>query len=157
VEDRIRPGSYLPICRMWKAGDKVRLELNMTAQLLVADPRVEQDAGRVAVLRGPLVYTLEQIDQPGVQTLSNVSLVIGQNPGARFKSEFRPDLLGGVVVLQHPGMESERTQATSPLYQPISASKEAARKQVNLTFIPYYAWANRTPSAMRIWIPYTRD
>lgn len=135
----------------------VRLELNMTPQLLVADPHVEQNTRRVAVLRGPLIYTLEQIDQPGVQTLSNVSLVIGKNPANEFKSEFRPGLLGGVVVLEHPGVESDLSHAPSPLYQRISTRKEAARKQVNLTFIPYFAWANRAPSAMRVWIPYSRN
>jgi DUF1680 family protein len=157
VESGMRPGSYLPIRRTWKAGDQVRLQLNMAPQLLVANPHVEQDTGRVAVLRGPLVYTLEQIDQPGVQRLANVSLAIGKEPGSGFKAEFRPNLLGGVEVLQHPGMESERSLATIPLYQPISQRVQPPRKQVNLTFIPYYAWANRAPSAMRVWVPFTRD
>jgi uncharacterized protein len=153
----IHPGKYLEIRRHWKAGDKVRLELNLTPQLIVSNPRVEENVGRAAVQRGPLVYTLEQIDQPEVHSLSDVSLVIEKNPSAGFKEEFRPDLLGGVVVLQHPGIESQDSGAPRPLYQPISGKREAVEKEVTLTYIPYYVWANRTPSAMRVWIPYTQE
>lgn len=153
----IDPGKYLAIRRHWKTGDKVRLELNLTPQLIVSDPRVEENVGRVAVQRGPLVYTLEQIDQPGVQSLANVSLVIEKNSSAGFKSEFRPDLLGGIVVLQHPGIESSSSEGPRPLYRSVSEKKEEREREVKLTFIPYYAWANRSPSAMRVWIPYTQE
>ena len=153
----INPGKYMAIRRRWKTGDKVRLELNLTPQFLVSDPRIEENVGRVAVQRGPLVYALEQIDQPDVHSLANVSLPIEKNSRAGFKSEFRPDLLGGIVVVHHPGIENQSSEGPKLLYRSVSDRKEETEKEVNLTFIPYYVWANRTPSAMRVWIRYTQE
>lgn len=153
----IHAGNYLAIRRRWKAGDQVRLELNLTPQLIVSDPHLEENVGRVAVQRGPLVYALEQVDQPAVQSLADVSLVIQKNSDAGFKSEFRPDLLGGVVVVQRSGVESQGSEGPKALYRSVSEKIEERERKVNLTFIPYYAWANRSPSAMRVWIPYTRE
>lgn len=148
-------GTYFPVRRVWRAGDKVRLQLNMKPRLMVANSRVEEDAGRVAVQRGPLVYCLEQIDQPDVQSLSDVSLAIQQKGGSGFKSEYRPNLLGGVVVLKHAAEETQMTHESRPLYSPVSLRSQRPKKTVTLTFIPYYTWANRTRSAMRVWIHYT--
>ena len=154
VTEGVRPGSYVPIRRLWKAGDKVRLELDMKPQLMMANSRVEENVGRVAVARGPLGYCLEKIDQPQVGSLANVALIAGQGSG--FKSEFQRDLLGGIVLLQHQGEEIEGSGEVEPLYRPVGARTDTAQKPVTLTFIPYYAWANRTASAMRVWIPYER-
>ncbi len=101
--------------------------------------------------RGPLVYCLEQNDQAG-RTIFDASLLLGAGKG--FRSEFRRDLLGGVLVLTHPGIFTEKPLSEEPLYQPL---QEAARKhlEAELTFIPYYAWANRGSSAMQVWIPHT--
>lgn len=153
----IKPGSYLPIRRRWQAGDKVRLDLDMNTQLIVSDPRVEENVGRVAVQRGPMVYALEQIDQPGVHSLADVSLPIEKDPKAGFRTEFRPDLLGGVMVVHHAGIESEGSGGPQPLYRPVGGKPREAARPVQLTFIPYYAWANRSPSAMRVWVPYTEE
>lgn len=154
VTGGVRPGTYLPIRRLWKAGDNVRLELDMEPQLMVSSPRVEENVGRVAVQRGPLVYCLEKIDQPEVGSLANVALKAGQGSANGFKSEFERDLLGGIVVLRHQGEEIEGSDEVGPLYRPVSARTGSEQKPVTLTFIPYYAWANRTASAMRVWIPY---
>jgi DUF1680 family protein len=56
----IKPGQYLPIERKWSAGDVIRLHMEMPPQVIQANPRVIDDAGRVAVQRGPLVYCLEE-------------------------------------------------------------------------------------------------
>ncbi|HYA63155.1 MAG TPA: beta-L-arabinofuranosidase domain-containing protein, partial [Candidatus Sulfotelmatobacter sp.] len=68
----VMPGRYLPLRRRWAAGDIVRLELDMSPQILEANARVVEDNGRVAVQRGPLVYCLEQLDQPQGVALSTV-------------------------------------------------------------------------------------
>jgi uncharacterized protein len=154
IKEGIQPGSYLPIRRRWREGDKVRLDLNMSPQLMEANSRLEENVGRVAVQRGPLVYCLEQIDQPGVNSLSDVSLALGKKLSTAFKSDPRPDLLGGVVVLRHPGIVAEGSGGPGPLYRPISAHSQEPARKVGLTFIPYYTWANREPSAMRVWLPY---
>ena len=64
-----RAGEYFEIHRRWKAGDKVEIDFGMQPRLVRANPLVREDAGRVAVERGPLVYCLEQPDQPGIQSV----------------------------------------------------------------------------------------
>src|SRR5205814_3862948 len=110
-----------------------------------ANPLVREDVGRLAVERGPLVYCLEQIDQPG-HSLFDLSLAPGE-----FETELRGDLLGGVVVLRHPGVVSRHSLADEPLYQPAAARQAEDGAAVTLTFIPYYAWANREPQPMVVW------
>ncbi|MGB8799172.1 MAG: beta-L-arabinofuranosidase domain-containing protein, partial [Candidatus Acidiferrales bacterium] len=96
------PGEYLPIQRRWAAGDVVHLKMEMVPQVIEANPHVVEDAGRVAVQRGPLVYCMEQLDQPSGVKLDDVALDLGRKATGEFRSEFKPDLLGGVVVLEHP-------------------------------------------------------
>ena len=64
-EEAPKPGEYFEIHRRWSPGDKVHIEFAMTPRLVRANPLVREDAGRVALERGPLVYCLEQPDQPG--------------------------------------------------------------------------------------------
>ena len=150
----LRPGLYVPVRRTWSAGDRVRLELDMTPRLITSNPRVVENVGKVAVQRGPLIYTLEQTDQPGGVSVFDVALLDGSNPEKEFKAEFRPELLGGVTVLRHPGVVFDSAADSRPLYAPLRSEKEKPGKIVDLTFIPYYAWANRQPSAMRVWVAY---
>jgi DUF1680 family protein len=147
----VTPGAYFPIRRRWAPGDTVRLQLDMTPQALAANPHVTEDAGRVAVLRGPLIYCMEQLDQPGGVMLNDAALDL-RRQAAEFHSEFKSDLLGGVVVLHHPGAAYEGTNAQGALYAPYSAATRKSRA-VPLTLIPYYAWANRDPSFMEVWTP----
>lgn len=158
ITSGIKPGQYLPIRRRWQAGDKVRLDLDMTPQLIASNPRVPDNLGKVAVERGPMVYCLEQLDQSGVDSVFNVSLVVGKDASAGFRTEFRRDLLGEIVVVHHPGLAHEGPHGEEPLYRLIGHHEQQPKgRQVGLSFIPYYAWANRTPSAMRVWIPYTEE
>ena len=120
--------------------------------MIEANPRVVDDYGRVAVQRGPLVYCLEQLDQPDGVQLFDVSLDVGQKGGAAFHEEVRKDLLGGIVVLKHVGAVSEKASSQDALYR--SYSTEAAKgRQVELSFVPYYAWANRAGTPMQVWTP----
>src|SRR6267154_1585679 len=56
-----KPGEYLPIQRRWSPGDAIRLQMEMTPQMIQANPRLVDDTGRVAIQRGPLVYCLEEL------------------------------------------------------------------------------------------------
>jgi DUF1680 family protein len=143
-----QPGQYLEIRRRWMAGDRVRLRLDLRPRLTRANPLVRENVGRLAVERGPLVYCLEQIDQPAGHSLVDLALADGE-----FDTEFRGDLLGGVLVLRHPGVASRHPLAEEPLYQPAAARRAEDGTAITLTFIPYYAWANREPQPMVVWVP----
>jgi DUF1680 family protein len=149
------PGEYLPIRRQWSPGDAIRLQLDMRPQMLQANSRVAEDSGRVAVQRGPVVYCMEQIDQPAGTALLDVALEAGKQADSGFTSEYKPDLLDGVVVLHHDGVV-EQDSAKQPLYSRYEPRTQKTRP-VSLTLIPYYAWANRQPSAMQVWTPVLRS
>jgi uncharacterized protein len=82
---------YAAITRKWKAGDKIDLVLPMTVQRVKASDKIKADLGKVALRYGPLVYNLEQADQDATKALS---------PAAPLTTEWKPDLLGGVVVIK---------------------------------------------------------
>ena len=147
-----QPGAYLPIHRRWLPGDTVGLRFDMTPQLLQADARVIEDNGRVALQRGPLVYCLEQLDQPQGIALADVAVNADPSQRQQFRVEFNPNLLGGITVLHHDGAAYESSTASNALYSRYAATPPKT-KSVPLTFIPYYAWANRTPTPMQVWTP----
>jgi DUF1680 family protein len=146
------PGEYLPIRRRWQAGDRIVMTFEMMPQLVAANPRVPEDTGKVAIERGPLVYCMEALDQKGIESLYDVALPVGPEPSRGFSTEFRPDLLGGVTVLKHRGAVLDPASAAQPLYRSLAARKPG--RETDHTFIPYYAFANREPTAMQVWLRY---
>jgi len=144
------PGQYLPIQRRWSAGDVIHMTLEVVPQVIEANPRIAEDSGRVAIQRGPLIYCLEEIDQPSGLSLSDVAIDPGRRPADQFQAEFTSDLLGGMVVLHHTGAVYDRGQSENALY-PRYVSGPVRTRKVPLTFIPYYAWANRQATSMQVW------
>jgi hypothetical protein len=149
-----KPGEYFAIHREWKTESTVRLQLDMTPHPVAANPLVSADYGRVAVQRGPLVYCLEQVDQEDRGSIFDFALSASAAPSWGFTSEFRPDILGGIMVLKHQGLATAKPLSEEPLYHAFEKAPRNQEKEVDLTFIPYYAWANRLPGAMEVWIPY---
>jgi hypothetical protein len=82
---------YAVLTREWKAGDRIDLVLPMKVQRIKADSRIAATAGRVALRYGPLIYNIESADQ-------DVNGVLG--PAAGLATEWRGDLLGGVLVIK---------------------------------------------------------
>jgi DUF1680 family protein len=144
VTDR-RVRGYVAVNRSWKTGDIVELSLPMPVQPLRAHPLVAADTGRLVLTRGPLVYCLESADN-------------GQDPRglaiekeAKLNTEFRKDLLGGVVVIQGTALAKISPVWKATLYRPVN--EELTSKKVPITAIPYFANANRGPVQMVVWIP----
>ncbi len=123
-------------------GQTVELGLTMPVERVYAGPQVPHDAGQVCLQRGPLVYCVEEADNG--KRLWNLSLPID----AGLETRFEPDLLDGVVVIRTEGYRREDDDAGT-LYR---NGGRPARHPVPLTFIPYYAWANRTVGEMRVWL-----
>ena len=144
-------GSFVPISRTWMPGDTISIDMPMQAAPTVANPRVHDDYGRIALQRGPLVYALEQIDQNGA-ALGDLFL----RSGSPVSVEPRKDLLGGVTILKYPGQVAEKSLGEEPLYQPQSVTANRAKRPATLTFIPYYAVGNREPTPMEVWVPVVR-
>jgi uncharacterized protein len=151
----VTPGQYLAVRRRWSPRDAIHLKFGMAPQVIEANRRVVDDYGRVAVQRGPLVYCLEQLDQPQGVSLYDVSLDLRQDSLSAFHEEFDKDLLGGIVVLKHAGAWAEKTSSDGKLYRAYTTAVPKGR-QVELKFIPYYAWANRAATPMQVWTPIFR-
>lgn len=132
----VPPDRYLRLRRAWRPGDVVRLRLDMTPRWTYPDPRADALRGCVAIERGPLVYCLEQADQPA--RLSELTVVPGTPLAGR-----TADLpgIGRTVALSAQG----RHEPPAPAGQ--------GDRPVTLTAIPYFQWDNRGPGAMRVWIP----
>jgi DUF1680 family protein len=97
----------------------------------------------VALARGPLVYCLESVDNPF--PLAGVRVA----PDAVFSAEFRPDLLGGVTVLKARAKVADAGDWNGTLYRTTAPQYRDAE----ITAIPYYAWDNREPGEMLVWLP----
>ena len=82
---------YAIIRRTWNAGDQVEFSVPLAVQRVRANTAVAADLGRVALRYGPLVYNFESVDQPIDGRL---------DPSAKIAPEWKPDLLGGVVILR---------------------------------------------------------
>ncbi len=116
---------YFPIEREWAQGDEVRLSFDVAPHFVASHPKVKGNRGKVVIMRGPLVYCLEGIDNPDTD-LFHTALRRAQE----LRDEYRPDLLGGVRVVKGHTMEV-----------------------TEFTAIPFFAWANRAVSPMRVWMP----
>jgi hypothetical protein len=94
------------------------------------------------------------VDQEEKGSIFDATLLASAGPNWGFTSEFRPDILGGIVMLKHSGTATVKPLSEEPLYRPLEGTAQSKPKEVTLTFVPYYAWANRLPGAMEVWIPY---
>jgi DUF1680 family protein len=145
----LAPGAYVPLHRTWTDGDHVRLFLPMPVRVVECHPYVLENAGHVAVLRGPLLYCVEAADNPAAD-LSDMVL----SSDASLAAEFQPETLGGVTVLKgHAHIVPPDPRWDGRLYQTAQAAADRPPRQIApITAVPYYAWANREPGAMRVWL-----
>ncbi len=132
----ILKNGYALISKDWKQGDQVTLDLPMPVRELIANPLIKDDTGKIALQRGPLVYCAEWADNTNTSILN---LVLNQ--GTEYTTNFLPGLLNGVTIIQATGSG-----------QTSSKGKVTGDKKQVITAIPYYAWANRGPGEMSVWM-----
>ncbi len=147
VEDKLAAASYAELRRPWKVGDRVTLNLPMPPRLIEANPQVEETRNQLAVRRGPIVYCLESPDLPAGMRVHEVALTADAN----MQAVLEPGLLGGVTVIETTATTHLAGDWTGRLYRPLDNA--AKGKAIDLRLIPYYAWANRGPSEMTVWMP----
>ena len=133
---------YAKIKRLWQPGDEVALRLPMDVVRVEAHPAVRADCGLIALHRGPLIYCLEEADNGG--NLRDISLP----DDAELRATFDESLLGGITVIHAEGKRRALSGWKDRLYQPLTS----ATRNISLRAIPYYAWSNRTPGDMLVWI-----
>jgi DUF1680 family protein len=118
---------FAVIDRSWAPGDVVELDLPMPARRVRAHDNVENNQGRVAIQRGPTVYAVEARDHGGGAR----DVVLPAD--AELTAEYRPEMLGGVTVVRGDAVRGDRS--------------------IPLLAVPYFAWANRGPGEMAVWLP----
>jgi DUF1680 family protein len=168
------PGSYFELCRYWSRGNEIVLEFPMPVRLMEANPKITKLRGRVAIMRGPIVYCLELPKQEGGEETFRNGIFLSAN--IRLAPEYRDDFLGGVTVLHgtaltHDGRRlvlrdnagSENVSNNAPwregeLYRQMKHAPfdMPTTDTVKIQLIPYYAWGNRGLAYMDVWIPLVR-
>ncbi len=139
-------GTFLTVYREWQPNDTVHLSLAMPAEFLVAHPFVEASVGRVALRRGPIVYCVEQVDNPeGDVWCLAVRTERPPVPVPMQVADFP------IVALQGEGLVTDLSVWQDKLYQPLPFVA-AQLKLVRFIAIPYFAWANRQPGPMTVWL-----
>lgn len=128
--------------RTIKNSTSFSLDFPMTPRRVLADENVIENRGKVSVMRGPIVFCLEAVDQPDGKVLSKML-----PDDATLTAEFQANILGGVYQIRAEGREVVRG----------NDEKSVVGSNSPLTFIPYYAWAHRTGGEMTVWLARTPE
>jgi uncharacterized protein len=131
---------YAVISRSWNPGDEVTARFPMSVQTHFSNYKVIGNRGRVAISRGPLIYCAEEIDNAGHLD----RFAINPEKGAEVKRE--DGELGEIVSLTVSGSKEE--QEESSLYSFLAPATNPSE----IKMIPYYAWDNRAPGEMLVWM-----
>lgn len=120
---------YVAITRTWNAGDVVRISIPMEIRMTEADPNVEANQGRIALQRGPIVYSIEMAGNAqlnsDIANFSPLNFVIPRD--AELTATYNEDLLNGVVEITGD----------------VKYNNNGEIIDAKLQAIPYYAWNNR--------------
>ena len=146
------PGSYALLERDWQEDDTVHLSLPMPVQVIRANPRVEEDRFSGALMRGPVVYCVEEVDAPDANLMD---LHLPQDTSG-LHAAYDSSLLGGVMTISGTALVDTVNRAEQSLYVPASAYVAPQWRECRVRWVPYYAWANRGAGAMKVWFPLSR-
>jgi DUF1680 family protein len=130
---------YAVFKRTWNKGDVVEMNLPMEVEKVLANDKVKDDKGKFAFQKGPLVYCLE-----GPDNKDGVVQNIVMNQQVAVKESYEKQLMNGIITLTGEGSATSRQVESSDLL----------KTNLQATAIPYYAWSNRGPSEMVVWIPF---
>lgn len=143
-------GAYAALRRVWSPGDRVTLRLPMPPRRVVSDPRVTANVGRVALARGPLIYCVESHDRLGLEQDA-----FALPDDAAVTTGPADERLPGMTPLDTTAVPLPGTPQGGALYQSVSGDGRAdgaPTDRLAIRAIPYFAWANRGPSTMDVWL-----
>lgn len=132
-------GSVVNVERLFAVGDTVSLDLPMDPRITHPHPSIDAIRGTVAVERGPLVLCLESSDLPAGHSVEDSAIVIGE--------DLVTAGIGATALLTLTPPPSPQWPYSDQSIETGTPSNERVR------LVPYYSWANRGPSTMRIWLP----
>jgi len=145
LEQAADPDGYLRLRGPWQRDHALVLELALEVEALEAHPEMRENAGKVCLRRGPIVYCLEAVDNG--HNLSALTLDVG----AGFETEAAPELLPGAVkILARGARRSEPVAADAP-YR-VAGAALPAREAVTIVAVPYHLWGNRGAGEMTVWV-----
>lgn len=133
---------YARIEREWQTGDAVELVLPLALRPQFTNPKVRQNVGRVALMRGPLVYCAEEVDNG-----ADLGAFVVPEEITELGQDVLDDLNGAVAV----DVAVER-EDTSSWGEALYRATPAARKPATLRVVPYHLWDNRTSGSMLVWL-----
>ena len=143
VEGELENG-YLVINRNWKKGDVIRIHFDMPVRTVVANLRVSDDRGRIAVERGPLVYCAEWADNEGINPHH---LLLARQP------KFEVEASYGIQNTEGDGKTFNVTAITAQAQEAsVTPEGKLTAKDVRVKLIPYYAWNHRGAGKMDVWL-----
>jgi DUF1680 family protein len=148
IAAHVKGGQYYKLSQTWKKGDRIELVMDMPATLIESNPLVEETNNQVAVKRGPVVYCLESADLPAGMAVNDI--IIPSN--SKFKAVSKQISGGRVNALEAQALQLSNNNWNNNLYRTLNTST----KPVTIQLIPYYAWANRGQTDMRVWLPVVR-
>lgn len=141
AEVRVEKG-YAKLRREWQRETKVEIRFDIQPEFVAAHPQVRADAGKIALVKGPLVYCLEEADNG-----SNLASIYAAQD-AQLKEYFDPDLFGGITAIKFRGKKIVGSGWGNELYKPARIET----RPVELTAIPYFLWGNRGENEMLVWL-----
>jgi len=122
---------YVLIDRKWKKNDRVELNFPMVPHGIIGHPMIGDTKGKVALMRGPVIYCLEEIDNPEYFKEVEAPVVSIDY----LTVEYDKNLLGGVISIKSKAVISDN-------------------RNLEVRYIPYYSWANRSEGKMKVWVSY---
>ena len=123
--------------------DVIDITFDMPAQIVYANPNVRADVGKVAVVKGPIVYCLEEIDNG--DNLFGLYIDVD----TYLEEKYCADILGGITVIKANG---KRVKTVSWGDGKLYAPRPVKFEKVKLTFVPYCNWGNRGYGEMSVWV-----
>jgi len=128
---------FARIRRKWEKGDVVEVSLPMPIRRVLSHENVKDNAGKVALQRGPIVYCVEWPDNGGQVT----HIVLPDD--TELKAKYRKDMLGGVCIISGQALGVQLSKD----------GRTVAKDKGYFAAIPYYVWAHRGKGEMAVWLP----